>query len=238
MDGVYPALSRQSGLSAELATLAQNVANAQTTGYRAEAVIFAEHVARGGGGAPSLSMAHLRARTTDWSQGPLEATGGALDLAVEGDGFFQVQGPDGPLLTRAGAFALDPDGALVTHDGLAVLDGGGAPVQVPPGAGPVHVAPDGTMSADGRPFAQIGPVRPDDLLGMRRVDGTRFVHDGAIEPAEGARVMQGFLEGSNASPIHALARLVEVQNAYQMGRSLLDREDERLRAMLRLMDPR
>ncbi|UWQ21834.1 flagellar hook-basal body complex protein [Jannaschia sp. W003] len=237
MDGIYATLSRQSGLMRELDVIAQNIANAGTTGYRAEAVVFAEHVAAGAGGAPSLSMGDAAARHTDLSQGALERTGGTYDLAIEGDGFFQIGGPDGPLLTRAGTFSADAAGTLVTPDGLPLLDAGGAPVAVPPGPGDVAIAPDGTLSRGGRPFGEIGLVRPDDPQGLVRVGDTRFRHEGGVEPVIGGRMMQGFLEGSNTSPVIEIARMIAVQNAYGMGQSMLDREDERLRAMMRVMDP-
>jgi len=236
MDGIYASLSRQTGLMRELDVIAQNIANAGTTGYRAEGLIFAEHVKAGGGSAPSLSLGHASARRTDWSQGGLEKTGGTYDLAIEGEGYFQIGGPDGPLLTRAGAFVADAEGALVTQDGLPLLDAGGAPVALPPGAGTLSIAPDGTLSVAGEPFGQLGVVRPDDPIGMTRVGMTRFAHDGAFEPVIEGRVMQGYLEKSNTSAVLEIARMIEVQNAYGMGQSMLEREDERLRAMLRMMD--
>lgn len=236
MDGIYASITRQTGLMRELDVIAQNIANISTSGYRSEGLVFAEHVKSGGGDAPSLSLGHAKARMTDWSQGALEQTGGTFDLAIEGDGFFQVGGPDGPLLTRAGAFVLDADGGLVTADGLPVLDAGGAPLQVRPGAD-VTIASDGTISQEGQPVGQVGLVQPDDRNGMTRVDGTRFSHEGALEPVEAPRMLQGFVEESNTSPVLELARMIEVQSAYGMGQSLLEREDERLRAMMRLMDP-
>ncbi|KIT14299.1 flagellar hook-basal body complex protein [Jannaschia aquimarina] len=239
MDGILPVLSRQSGLMREMDIIAQNIANASTTGYRAEATIFAEHIRSGDDlDAPSMSMGHAHARFTDLSQGALQQTGGAYDFAIEGEGFFQVAGEDGPLLTRAGAFVSDPVGTLVTPDGQPVLDIGGAPIQVPPGAGEVSAAPDGTLSRGGEPFAQLGLVVPDDPNGLTRTSATRFRHDGALLPVDDGRVLQGFLEQSNTAPVAEIARMIEVQNAYGLGQSLLDREDERLRSMLRLMDPK
>lgn len=239
MDAIYPFITRQAGLSNELDTIAQNIANASTTGYRAEGLIFAEHVTRARGGEPSMSMGHATGRTTDVAQGGLEATGGATDIAIEGEGYFQIEGPDGAvLLTRAGAFVPDAFGTLMTPDGHAVLDLGGAPVQIPAGGGDLTVSPDGTLSLDGAPFAQLGLVVPDDPVGTTRVTGTRFAHDGATIPVEAPRMIQGFLETSNTQPVLEIARMIEVQNAYGAGQSLMDREDERMRAMMRIMDNR
>jgi flagellar basal-body rod protein FlgF len=143
----YTTLNRQSGLMREMQAVANNIANMSTTGFRKEGVIFAEHVADLGRGEPSLSMATAEAREINLSQGGLQQTGGTFDFAVEGDGFFQVETPEGNQLTRAGAFTLSPEGELVTAEGFRVLDAGGAPITVPTDAGPVTLAADGTLSA-------------------------------------------------------------------------------------------
>ena len=89
-DGIYPTLGRQTGLLREMDVIAQNIANANTTGYRAEGLIFAEHVTAGGRGAPSISFAHATGRETRFEQGGMERTGGTFDLAVQGQGYFLV----------------------------------------------------------------------------------------------------------------------------------------------------
>lgn len=229
----YVTLTRQSGLMREMQVVANNIANLSTTGFRREGVVFAEHVVRTGG--ESLSMAHARGRLTDPSQGMLSPTGSALDLAIEGEGFFLVGTPEGERITRAGAFALSPEGNLVTHDGHAVLDAGGAPVNVPPDAGPVAVGPDGVVSTPLGPVAQIGLVRPVAPLGLTRQGGTLFdPGPEGVEPAEG-RLLQGHLEASNVSAVAEMARMIDVQRAYEVGQSFLDREDARMRALIDTM---
>lgn len=227
----YTTLTRQSGLLRELQVVANNIANAATTGYRQEGVIFSEFVKRVGGG-PSLSMAQGNVRMTSTLQGPLTPTGGTLDLAIEGEGFFLVETPTGERLTRAGNFALSAQGDLITADGFRVLDAGGAPVFVPPNAASIGLAPDGTLSDNGRPLAQIGLVRPINPLDMIREDGVMFRTDGGLEPVEDGRVLQGFLEGANVDPIGQVARMIEVQRAYEMGQSFLDSENERVMTAL------
>lgn len=228
----YAALTRQTGLNAQMRMLANNIANAATTGYRGEGVIFSEYVRTTDSGA-SLSMATARVRETDMAQGALEQTGGAFDLAIEGDGFFLVETPEGQRLTRAGHFTTSANGDLVTPEGFAVLDAGGAPVFVPQGTGAVAVAPDGTISAGGAPVGQVGLFVPRDPLGLVREGGTRFAAEGGVDPAPGGRVLQGFLESSNVNPVLEVARLIEVQRAYELGQGFLEREDERIRGAIR-----
>ncbi len=230
---VYIALSRAAGLRKELQAVANNVANMSTTGFKREAVVFAEMVralpVEGG----SISMTEARVRRTDFAQGALERTGGAFDLAIEGEGFFQVQTPGGLRLTRNGAFIRDAGGALVTADGYPVLGPGGAAVFAPPDARRIDIGADGALSADGRRVGAIGVVAVEDPAALRREDGVLFISDQPLRPAEGAQVFQGFLEAGNVSPVQEISRLVEVQRAYELGRNLLDREDQRLRSAIR-----
>ncbi|SMX40341.1 flagellar hook-basal body complex protein [Octadecabacter ascidiaceicola] len=234
-NATYTALTRQSGLMNEMRIVANNIANLSTTGFRSEGVIFAEHVKALGPNDPSLSMATASARETLSSQGTLTQTGGSFDLAIEGDGFFLVATPQGERLTRAGAFTPNENGDLVTPEGYNVLDAGGAPVFVPQGAGPVGIAPDGTISAGGQPVGQIGLVNPINLAGMVREDGVRFRADDGHEPALEGRMLQGFVEESNVDPVLEISRMIEVQRAYELGQSFLDKEDERIRSAIRAL---
>ena len=213
--------------------VANNIANAATPGFRAEGVIFSEYIQPVENG-KSLSMGQGNVRNTSFEQGGLSATGSSFDLAIEGDGYFLVQTPAGERLTRAGAFSPNAAGELVTYDGYPVLDAGGAPVFVPPNAA-IAVSADGTLSADGNPLGQIGLVQPTDAKDMVREDGVMFRADSGFEPAENARILQGFIEKSNVNPIGELARMIEVQRAYEMGQNFLQREDERVRAAVKAL---
>ena len=231
-NATYAALTRQTGLMAEMRAVATNIANANTTGYRAEGVIYSEFIAALGYDSPSLSMAAARVRDTSYAQGGLEHTGSPFDLAIQGDGFFMVQTPQGQRLTRAGAFTPNENGDLVTPDGFQVLDAGGAPVFVPTGAGDVAIAADGTISAGGTPVGQIGLFVPADPNGMIREGGVMFDPRGGTQPAEGGQVLQGYVEEANVDPVLEITRMIEVQRAYELGQSFMQREDERIRAMI------
>ncbi len=236
MDSIgYAALSRMSGLTRELDTVANNIANMSTTGYRREGIVFAEHVKDVGPGHASLSMGSAVGRTTNQSQGPLDRTNGSFDLAIEGSGFFLVSTPLGDRLTRAGDFSPNSVGELSTPEGYILLDEGGAPVLVPPDAKSVAVASDGTISADGNPLGRIGLFEPVDPLGLTRAAGTLFVAETGVENVEDGRILQGFVETSNVNAVSEVARLIEVQRAYELGQSFLDKEDERVRTALRTL---
>ena len=226
----YVSLGRQSGLMREMQMVANNIANLSTTGFRREGLLFAEHVAAMEN-EPSLSMAHGTGRVVDLSQAGLTMTGAAFDFAIQGDGFFMIETAQGNRLTRAGSFTPSAEGELVNADGQRLLDAGGAPVFVPTDAGPIGMSADGTLSANGTPIAQIGLWIPTDPLSLRHQSGTLF-DVGAVDPAEGGTVFQGFLEESNVNPISEIARMIEVQRAYELGQKFLDAEDGRARSVI------
>jgi flagellar basal-body rod protein FlgF len=230
----YTTITRQSGLLREMRVVANNIANAATSGYRQEGVIFSEYV-KSVDGASSISMGQADARHTSFEQGALTQTGGQFDFAIEGDGFFLVETPQGQRLTRSGAFSPNAEGDLVTADGYRVLDQGGAPVFVPPGAADVSVASDGTISTNGDPVGQMGLVQPVNPQGLVREDGVMFRADEGFEPAEQGRILQRFVENSNVNPILQLTRMIEVQRAYELGASFLEAEDERMRQAMRAL---
>lgn len=237
-NSVYTALTRQSGLMREMQTVANNIANLSTTGFRAEGIIFTEHVRALGPGEDSISMANANGRRIVLAQGGLEQTGAPFDFAIEGDGFFLVETAQGERLTRAGHFVSDLNGELVTPDGNRLLDAGGAPVFVPPDARQITLAEDGTLSADGTPLTVIGLWQPSDPFDLQHQNGVLFAAPAGIEPAPPASLMQGFLESSNVNPVAEIARMIEVQRAYELGQGFLDKEDERVRGFLRTVGAR
>jgi len=228
----YIALTRQSGLLHEMQVVANNIANAATTGFRQQGVAFSEFIDNAGR-APSVSMAHANVSSISTAQGALKQTGGQFDLAIEGAGYFMVDTENGERLTRAGHFSPNSVGELATPNGHRVLDVGGAPVFVPPDVREVHISRDGTISAGGRPIGQIGIYAPSDPTRMQQDAGVLFDPVAGVEPVIEPRVLQGFVEASNVNAVSQLARMIEVQRAYEMGQNFLDAEDQRIREAVR-----
>lgn len=226
-NAIFAVLSRQSGLGRELNAIANNIANADTTGFRREEAIFSEFV-QALRGAPSASQTRLAARYLDAAQGAMARTDGALDIAIEGEGYFLVETPRGERLMRAGTFTLNENGEVATHHGMRVLGEGGSPIALSPDARRIVIANDGTISADDAPVGKIALVTaPPETLAregedlIRAEDGYEFL----VSP----RVAQGFLEDSNVSAVGEISRLIEVQRAYELNQQMLANEDDRIR---------
>ena len=225
-NAIYATLARQHGLMQEMQVVSNNLANSSTTGYKTDRAIFAEFLVGSDSGNTSLSMGSLAGHAFEMEQGGLEVTGGQFDVAVQGDGFFSIETPQGPRLTRAGHFQLSADGTLVDMIGNSVLGAGGGPIQIPVEASQISISADGTISADGELIEQIGVVIPDGEL--MRDSNTYFSAPGGFGNATDFNVVQGALEQSNVSPVLEVARMIEVQRAYEAGQTLLEREDQRI----------
>ncbi len=226
MDSIHTvSLSRSKSLFDELSIVANNIANAGVDGFRADRVLFTEHIETLDGDRESISLANVGAFFVDLSQGSLKATGGLLDFAIEGEGFFQVDTENGPRLTRSGSFVLSPEGALVTAQGYRLLGEGGAEIIVPPDAAEISLASDGSLSVLGNPIGRVELVTAQAENLQREGDTLFRVKDNEFLPLETATLVQGFIEASNVNPVVEMTRLIEVQRAYETIQTL-DRQGE------------
>jgi flagellar basal-body rod protein FlgF len=228
---IYTTLTRQQGLMQEMQVVANNLANASTTGYKSDRAVFTEYlVSTGNSGDHSLSMGTLGGHTFQMEQGGLNFTGGRFDLAIQGEGFFMVETPQGQRLTRAGHFQLSGAGQLIDMQGNAVLGAGGNPINIPEDAGEVTFGEDGTISGNGQIIDQVGIMLADGQL--QRDSNSYFTAEGGTVQAQDAKLVQGALEQSNVSPVLEVARMIEVQRAYEAGQALLEREDQRISQLI------
>jgi len=226
--GLYAAYSGLLARTQALDTAANNVANAGTSGFRAQRESFrgvlAGSLANSGLGSSQVGQAVndfgvLGGTGLDLSQGQLTATGNPLDLAVDGEGFFAVQTKQGIRYTRDGAFERSPTGVLQTRLGEAVLDTQGKPIAVPTGA--VLVAGDGTISVStdaGSAIAgQVGKFTFADATALSAEGANRFVAAaGATPVAATGEIHAGALEGANLDAVHGTMQLILVQRQAEM----------------------
>ena len=210
-NATYIGLSRQMTLRRELDVVANNIANANTTGFKSEQLLVGTEIgarARNDNVRPSVSFVLDNGVGRDFGQGALTQTGRPLDFAIDGEGaFFKLQDGAGEAYTRDGAFTLDPEGRLTTEGGVPVLGDGGE-IILNPALGQVAVGGDGTITQDGRPVGRLSVVRFDSLAAIEKSgDGLYRNRSNAVAiDATDARVKQGMLESSN---------LIEVNRAYE-----------------------
>jgi len=216
---MYVTLSRQMVLHRELDIVANNIANADTAGFKLE-----DMMTRADQAAPAKTVG-LNAPVTfvmddgvarDFKQGALNATGAPLDLAIDGKGFFTVNTAGGPRYTRDGRFKLDETGKIVTQDGNAV-QGGGGDIVLDPAKGPISIAENGVISQAGQKVGQVDVVSFDDLSALSKDGNNLFRNTTNVQPqpTTAAKIRQGSLEGSNVQTLTQITRLIEINRAYE-----------------------
>ncbi len=212
---LYVDAAAQVALARRLDSIAANIANATTPGYRADGVKFDSLVSATGGRNVAFPAAGRDYITT--AAGPLSRTGGPLDLAVRGAGWFALQSPDGPVYTRDGRFEMATTGELRSVNGYPVLDASGAPISVEAAGGPIAIAGDGMISQRGRQVGAMGLFAFPPGADLTRYDNSSVIPDQPAIPvldfvANG--IVQGYVEQSNVNPVRELTRLIEVQRAF------------------------
>ena len=230
----YILMSRLSLQERSTQAMANNIANADTPGFRAMRPVFGQVMVniRGAGGLPgdsSMSFPQDRATWRDMSPGPLQTTGNKLDVAIDGEGFFVVETTNGERYTRAGRFSIGANGRLVDQEGNAVLDTRDRPISFSAQDTQIEITKSGTIQSENGEIARLQVVRfekPQNLLG----EGNRLFDANNEAPVqiERPKVVQGALEGSNISPILEMTRLTAEMREFQYASNFTEREGERI----------
>lgn len=233
----FIALSRQGALQREIGIIANNLANLNTTGFKAKKMMFVEHIVKTKGGdrisGDRLAFVRDIATMRVTTQGNLEKTGNPLDLAIRGDGFFAIQTKNGERYTRDGHFRLDTQGQLVTQKGDPVLSDGGQPFFFGPEDKKISVSRDGTVSTENGEVGRVRLVQFKNNQAMHEIGNGLLSTDQTPTTVDNPDVVQNMLEDSNVQPITEMARMIAVQRAYDNVKKFIDREDQRIRTMIR-----
>lgn len=222
--GYYAAVTALVGKMQALDLTANNLANANTTGFRAQRERFQSVLTAAGDGTLSLSQAvnqygMLSGSDVDLSQGEMQKTGGDLDLAIEGSGFFAVQTANGVRYTRDGAFRADKSGTLVDAAGDNVL-GQTGPIRLP--AGPVSIADDGTVAVNDAVVGKLKLFEPKQAGVLVSAAGSQFTANPTdMKPATDVHIRQGALESANVTPVDGAIALVNLQRQAEMMQRVL-----------------
>ena len=224
----YIALSRQIALKEQMTVAATNIANMATTGYRAEELRF-EQVLVDSGEPGDLSYVQDVGLVRDLSPGPAVVTGGQLDFAIGGAGYFAVQTDDGIQYTRNGHFERNSDGELVTTQGFPVLDDGDSTITLPLDDPDIAVSADGTLST---PTNVIGRLQVVDFANqqlLERSGSSLYTTDQTPIIVDDPDITQGMLEGSNVQSVLEMTRMMETVRAFQNTQRMLETHHEMVR---------
>lgn len=234
-------LSRQMALQRQMDMLANNIANVNTTGFKAEQMLFEEYkmpvASHRGFSGEDQALRYVQdwATIQDFANGPMVQSGSPLDVAIMGDGFFAMQTQGGERWSRAGSFQLNNTGTLVDLSGNPVL-GEGGPIQFGPEETDITIAADGSVSSSEGPKGKLRIVEFDQPQELIR-QGNNLFSGGTPVANANSRVMQGFVERSNVSGVAEMSEMIRVTRTYESIASLAQKQDElRRNAIQRLGD--
>jgi len=239
-------LSRQVALGRELDVIANNIANLNTTGFKAEGSLFEEFLdtnARADQSRNRVSFVRDRGSWHDLSAGPIEKTGNPLDVAIDGNAFLAVQTPRGERYTRNGSMHINPQGQLVNSEGDAVL-GEAGPITFQPTDNQVAISADGTVSVregNGTVDSQRGKLKLVAITNnqnLQKEGNSNFSVAGETpQPTKASRLMQGTIEKSNVRSVIEMTRMIEVTRSYtQVANMISQQADMQKNAMNKLAE--
>jgi flagellar basal-body rod protein FlgF len=213
--GIYVGLSGQLALERRLATIADNVANATTVGFRAEEIKFDTVISRVG--PEPVSFATTGKTYLSRRLGGFTQTESPYDVAVLGEAWMSFEAGGRQIYTRDGRMHLTETGDLVTLNGYPVLDSGGAPIMLNPKGGAPQIARDGTIFQDGLRAGTLGLFLIDESARLTHAPNSGVIPDRPAEPAEDMVTVgfaQGFVEQSNVNPVKEMTRMISVHRAF------------------------
>ena len=228
------AASRLAAQQRVMEVTANNIANANTPGYRTERVQFSDWIdrqSRAGSGVPAgdRTVVYTQDRAT-WREaqaGTLTHTSNTFDLALTGSGYFTVNTKTGPRLTRDGRFGLTPDGTLADSNGNAVLNTNGRPILISAADTNISIAADGSVSSENGPLGKIGVVQPADLMRLSAEGATNFTSSVATSAVAAPGIVQGAIEESNVQPVLEVTRMMDNARQFEMVTQFVQAEADR-----------
>lgn len=233
---LYVGLSAQVALEKRLQTIANNVANVNTSGFRTDVVKFETVLSRAG--ASPVAFSSPGSNIISREAGNVTETGNPLDVAVVGQGFVAFAGPNGTVYTRDGRLQIAPNGDLQTLTGFPVVDSGGAQITVDPNGGPLSIARNGAITQDGNEVGTLGLFNIPAEANLDRYGNSGVIPDRpatAIVDYTRDGFRQSYVEGSGANPMLELTRLISAQRTFEGTNSLVEGTESSLQNAIRTL---
>ena len=213
-------LSQELAAYQSMDSIANNLANVSTPGFKGETPKFQEYLdqeqpSEGQTGTQSVSFVQQTGMIRDMSEGHIDITNAPFDLAINGNGYFAVTTPNGTRYTRDGHFSLDASGQIVDGEGNAVQGQGGAAISVQTTDGDIHIAADGTVSGINGQIGQINVVDFANDRALVKEGANLYSTTQQANTATNATVQQGAIENSNIQPVVEISKMIEVMRSYQ-----------------------
>jgi flagellar basal-body rod protein FlgF len=235
---LYVSLSAQVAMEKRLSTIANNVANINTGGFRADEVKFEEILSLAA--KENVSFASSGQNFVSRRTGAIIRTDNPLDVAIQGEGWFAFNGPNGAVYTRDGRFKMNENGDLLTVEGYQVLDAGGAPIALDPMAGFPTISRDGTIMQGTNQVGAIGifNLRNDSKLSRFGNSGVMSSIPGeVVQDFNSTGVQQGYSEGSNVNPVLEMTKMIAVQRNFDSAATTIQESESTLMDAIRTLGP-
>jgi flagellar basal-body rod protein FlgF len=232
----YVSLSAQMSLDRRMETIADNIANAGTVGYRAAGVRFSSVLSETG--STPVSYASPGRDFISRTSGEVVRTDNPYDVSVVGEAWLAIQTREGTAYTRDGRMQMSETGNLETISGLPVLDAGNSPIVLDPTAGPPMISKDGMITQNGQQIGAIGLFSIDENAFLRRSENSSVVPSQPATPVLNFvrnGLMQGYVEGANINPVHEMTKLILASRSFESMSSMNDLMDSTQRNALRTL---
>jgi flagellar basal-body rod protein FlgF len=235
---LYVSLSAQVALERRLNTLANNIANMNTAGFRAEEVKFETILSR----AARQDVAFASTGETFISRrtGPISHTGNPLDVAVDGDGWLAIATPSGTAYTRDGRLRITEAGELQSAAGYPVLDPGGSAILLDPAGGEVRIASDGMITQGNLQVGALGLFLIPEGVQLERFENSAVIPSEPAVPVEDlttSGVRQGYVEGANVNPVMEMTKLIMLQRTFESAASAIQQSEAAEQEAIRTLGP-
>ncbi len=228
-------LTAQRVLRQRLDVTANNLANLSTSGFKSERLVLSPLVERPASVRETprdVNFVDAWVLQRDFATGPAQLTGNPLDVAIDGEGFFVIDGAEGPAYTRDGRFEINEARQLVTRNGAkpgaaGVVRGEGGPITIDPTLGEVNITADGSVQQGGVTLGKLDIAAFDTPGALERLGDNLWGPNGQTTRAPvGSRILGGFVEGSNVNAVLELTHMIEISQTYQAVTRILNQSDE------------